>query len=327
MSSPTSARTNLSAAQRFALGIAIPTFNRPKQLRVCLRFLLAQDQSHDTFEVLVVDNGPDPATRAVAEEFSGSSLNIRYTVEPTRGVSHARRRAWQEIRSDVITYLDDDVVVAPDWARRVIETMADAPSSVGALGGPIHDVDHIADPPQFTSAPETGLNLGPDLRYLEPHEHIWGSNMSYRVPALREVDAYGEELGHVGDRPGAHEDVIIQHQLRSAGYSVLYQPALQVVHASWRAHATDRQKEQLAYWSGVDDARMERYLNPLDPAERARRIRARLIRLRAQAAAWRHARNAGDAGGQWDARLAVLRSLGYMRGQIRPLSIQPGQKR
>lgn len=310
----------------YAIGVAIPTLNRAESLRVCLRYLLAQDQPHDTFEVLVVDNGPHPDTRAVVDEFAHTSLNVRYTVEPTPGVSHARRRAWQEIRSADIAYVDDDVVVAPDWVRLIIETMAQAEPSVAALGGPIHDVDHITDPPQFTSAPESGLNLGAELRNVEPDEHIWGSNMIYRVEALREVDAYGEDLGHIGDRPGAHDDILIQHQLRRAGYSVLYNPALQVVHASWRAHATDRQKERLAYWSGVDDAQMERYLDPLAPAERARRIRSRVTRLRAQAAAWRHARSGRDSAGQWEARLAVLRSIGYVRGQIRPLSIKPGQK-
>jgi glycosyltransferase involved in cell wall biosynthesis len=49
------------------MSVVVPTRNRPELLARCLAALLRQDFAPDDYEIIVVDDGPDPTTRHVVE--------------------------------------------------------------------------------------------------------------------------------------------------------------------------------------------------------------------------------------------------------------------
>lgn len=308
----------LSADQRVRLTIAICTFDRPKDLEQCLLSLCRQDANPNLFEVLVVDNGPNESTAAVAERFAESALPVRYVVEPRRGTTYARRTAWRSAAGELVAYVDDDAAVCPQWVSRLISAFDREPSTVAMIGGPVHNVLGLSDPLPFTDSPQNGLNLGPGPRLLDDEEMLWGCNFAFRRAAMAKVNAHGEDIGPKGKRPGANEDILVQFQLIRGGYDRLYDPSVQIVHNSWRATADDQTLDRLAFWTGFDDAQMDRILEGPDIWQRGSRIWARMGRLRAQSAAWLHARRTQSPTETRNSRRAVIRSLGTVGGMLWP---------
>ena len=58
---------------------------------------------------------------------------LRNVFEPRQGLSHARNRALAEAKGDIVSFIDDDVVVAPDWLAAVCDAFAAYSASV--VGG------------------------------------------------------------------------------------------------------------------------------------------------------------------------------------------------
>jgi len=92
--------------------IIIPTYNRSELLRKTLDGISRQTELAFIKEVIVVSDGSTDSTRDVAEQFSGR-LPIRVLEQARRGVSRARNYGMREAKSDVVLFLDDDIVPGP----------------------------------------------------------------------------------------------------------------------------------------------------------------------------------------------------------------------
>jgi GT2 family glycosyltransferase len=101
-----------------AVSVVIPTCRRPGLLVRCLRALLVQDLKPARYEVIVVDDGADPATRTLVRDaaVSGRCLRIRYIpVTQRRGPAAARNTGWRAARAPVIAFTDDDCIPTRSW--------------------------------------------------------------------------------------------------------------------------------------------------------------------------------------------------------------------
>lgn len=300
-----------------AVTIVVCTLNRPGQLRTCLQSLASQ--SNGNFEVLVVDNGPSEDVLGVALGCSLKSMAVRYVPEGHRGLTYARRRAWKCATGTYVAYLDDDAVASPLWVSSIIEGFSKAGPTAGMMGGPVNNAALGEGPWPFTDAPgESGLDLGKDFRNLNLEEDLWGGNSAFPRRVLVELDAFGERLGHRHGHPGANEDILIQRLIERAGLTRIYNPAMQIVHDSWRATATDRGLDRLAFYTGVDNEMMLRLLGHNSWSERVTVIKERLVRLRIQLAAGLRAYRRNDETAAREARRASMRSAGYIVGAAWP---------
>ena len=86
---------------------------RPQTLRRVLDSLGAQTYSKDRWELLLVDNASDEPL-ATAWPLSWHP-NARHVREDELGLTPARLRGIRESRGDVLVYIDDDNVPAPDY--------------------------------------------------------------------------------------------------------------------------------------------------------------------------------------------------------------------
>jgi GT2 family glycosyltransferase len=113
-------------------------------------------------------------------------------VEPIRpvGVSYARNRGAERATAPIVAYIDDDEVVDPTWAGKVVEGLAD----VDAAFGPIEPFGEDGRPHCPTDFGET--------RVFEPDALPWvvgsGGNMAFRRQALAELGGFDLRTG-----PGA----------------------------------------------------------------------------------------------------------------------------
>ncbi len=103
-----------SKPDRPLVSAVIPTRDRPQLLACAVRSALRQ--TWPNLEVLVVVDGPDPATEAQLETITDPRLRVLFLAEQ-RGGSDARNAGVRAALGEWIAFLDDD----DEWLPRKIE--------------------------------------------------------------------------------------------------------------------------------------------------------------------------------------------------------------
>ncbi|WP_234735579.1 glycosyltransferase [Tellurirhabdus bombi] len=110
------------------VSIVLPTDKRPELLNRCLEALMRQSLPYHTFEVIVVDDADDSATRQVVEAAAQRSKTtpIVYLAQPQRrGPVAARNRGWREAKGSIIGFTNDDCIPGDDWIRNAVDAFID----------------------------------------------------------------------------------------------------------------------------------------------------------------------------------------------------------
>ncbi|MDE7286504.1 MAG: glycosyltransferase family 2 protein [Lachnospiraceae bacterium] len=110
---------------RVILSIVIPTKNRANMLKKVLESIMEQKADQEAFEVIVIDNGSTDETKVVAKEYKKKIKNYRYIYDARPGLHVGRNRGLLESQGDVIGYLDDDVILFPNWINTVLSAFED----------------------------------------------------------------------------------------------------------------------------------------------------------------------------------------------------------
>jgi glycosyltransferase involved in cell wall biosynthesis len=90
------------------ISVIVPTRDRARLLREALASIRALESDAMTFEILVGDNGVDPASRAAAEEFGAIYIKV-----DRNGAGAARNAGLKAATGAFIAFLDDDDVWLP----------------------------------------------------------------------------------------------------------------------------------------------------------------------------------------------------------------------
>jgi GT2 family glycosyltransferase len=100
--------------------VAICTRERPEDLERTLAAVCALEPAPHA--IIVVDNAPSTArTRAVVARFP----QVRYVIEPVRGLNRARNRALREAGTEVVAFTDDDATPEPRWLESLLVNFRD----------------------------------------------------------------------------------------------------------------------------------------------------------------------------------------------------------
>ncbi|MCG6550692.1 MAG: glycosyltransferase [Candidatus Magnetominusculus sp. LBB02] len=120
---------------RYKTSIIIPTYNRPDDLTNCIESILKQTQLPD--ELIVVDDGnlPEPPLKARCEQIGISYI---YFKKDKPGSSASRNKGIELSTGDIVFFLDDDVVLFPDYIEQIMNIYTTADSeAIGGVGGAI----------------------------------------------------------------------------------------------------------------------------------------------------------------------------------------------
>jgi GT2 family glycosyltransferase len=112
--------------------IIIPTYNRPKQLALCLQALNGLTYPRDRFEVIVVDDGSHTSLDSIVESIS-DRLSVRLITQSNSGPAMARNQGAAEARGDFLAFTDDDCVPSPNWLDALADAFRAAPDC--GIGG------------------------------------------------------------------------------------------------------------------------------------------------------------------------------------------------
>ncbi|HWR37615.1 MAG TPA: glycosyltransferase family 2 protein [Clostridia bacterium] len=225
---------------RISFTAIIPTKNRAHDLTLAVRSLL--QQSVLPAEVLIVDQSPDDQSRICVEQEFASALaqvdNVKLTyihdIEITGGAT-ARNRAMQVASGDIWLFLDDDVVLEPDFIEQLMNAYARYPEATGVSGV----VTNYPKPPLFFRVWNTLFVRGPfhddrqpiywhaeQLRHSDPIPvtRFGGGLMSFRAETIRNC-IFDPNLTGVSDG----EDVQFCSRLPE-GSVLLIAPRARLVH-------------------------------------------------------------------------------------------------
>jgi glycosyltransferase involved in cell wall biosynthesis len=183
-----------------------------------VRAVLEQRPEGCDVEVIVVDDGSTDATAAVAGAAGARVL----VLGPTEGnPAAARNRGAAVARGDVVTFLDSDCLPEPGWLEAIVRALGAGAQVVGGA---------LDLPPGLPASARCDYYCG----WYHVHSRRAGGVVSNHPPgnlSLRR-DAFLRTSGFVERHPiaYAHEELVLQAELRRAGAAIHFEPAAVVFH-------------------------------------------------------------------------------------------------
>lgn len=223
------------------ISVIIPCHNAAQRLPQTLAHIAAQQVSPELrWEVILIDNASTDNTSQVALHAwpANAPAPLRAVLEPRLGANYARERGFAEAKYEIITFVEDDNWIAPDWLTLVVEVMDQHPE-IGACGGLNEAVCEI-NPPDWFERYAYCYAIGPQGK--EPGDITWtrgylfGAGLTVRKAAWHQLVQEGFRL-RLPDRQGAQTntinsggDVEICSALRLSGWQLWYEPGLKLRH-------------------------------------------------------------------------------------------------
>jgi peptidoglycan/xylan/chitin deacetylase (PgdA/CDA1 family)/GT2 family glycosyltransferase len=198
------------------LSIVIPTYQRPRRLRACIESLIAQKGLQQRLELIVVLDGPYPAT----EEMLGGltpPFPLRVVVQDHAGQAAARNRGVEEAQGRYVLFVDDDIVVGERLVAAHLEALRAGDRVVG-----IGRIDKLLSPraPHWSRSRQTvwrnhydRLASGREPRFSD----TYGGNLSLPRSDFLAVGGFALDLV-------VEHDVELGYRLARAGMAFVYIP-------------------------------------------------------------------------------------------------------
>lgn len=268
----------------YDISVLIPTRKNIASLESTLASVMSQATSIG-YEIIVLDNGCDPVLQdKVTQIAQRSAIRIKYKVVPEPGLHCGRHAGAYNAQSDLLLYVDDDIIADPAWLQAIVEAFADP--AVQLVGG--RNLPHYAtEPPAWvdglkSTLPNGGwalgylslLDLGDKPITMDPN-YIWGLNFAIRKEALKKLGGFNpdgmpwELRRYRGDGESA-----VTRKAKAFGLKAVYRPDALVYHQVPKSRLTVEYFERRAHLQGISDSytyiRQNRGVGPLPwPAEGA----------------------------------------------------------
>ena len=207
------------------LTVIVPTRDRPEMLERCLDALRVSTGTDD--EIIVVDSASRDAARIAAIASAAGARLVRCD-QP--GVNRARNAGWRAAYSQLLAYVDDDVVVDPGWADALATAASTNPSAAFITGRSNALGEASAHSEVATKNDDAPAMLDRTTRGDLGH----GNNLLVRASALSVIGGWDQAMG-VGARFKSAPETDLYDRLFAAGFTGRYEPGALVHHDQWRA--------------------------------------------------------------------------------------------
>jgi GT2 family glycosyltransferase len=247
----------LMAAKARSLTVAICTHQHPEDLERCLDRLSTLRGNGERFELLVIDNAPsDDRTRTVVER----RQDVRYIRESRPGLDFARNRALREATTDLIAFVDDDVIVDQLWLLGLRQALAQHPDAA-AVTGLVFPAELATDAQvlferrggfqkHFTTTCFSSSLYNHPFYPCLGGKFGTGCNMALVRSIALELGGFDEALDAGAALPGGG-DADMFYRIVRAGYPLVYEPQFVVFHRHRREYAQLRRQYCRSWGQGL----------------------------------------------------------------------------
>jgi GT2 family glycosyltransferase len=217
------------------VSVVVITRNRPRELEVCLRSVLAS--SFSNFELVVVDQSAQSTSETIVARFAAQDRRVRLVRDNGTGAARARNIGARETTGEIVVFTDDDCEVANDWLGLIVKSLSEDPQ-VGIAYGSVIPAPHDKRTGFIVGfLPKRRLRLTGRLSKLR--DKGISANVALRRSALEATGGFDEMLG-----PGSYfacaEDLDLTYRVLSKGCALLHVPEARVVHHGLRDFRTGR---------------------------------------------------------------------------------------
>jgi glycosyltransferase involved in cell wall biosynthesis len=186
------------------------------------------------WEVLVIDNASTDNTALAARQYWGDDgpAPLRVVQEPRLGLSYARERAFNEARYEIVSFIDDDNWITPEWVTTAWHCMAED-HHLGAVGSANTAVADVALPDWFArySNYYAAWDFPPDATIAT--SFLVGAGMTIRKSVwywLKNHGFHSQLTGRLGTSLSSSEDVELGCAILLAGWKIRLEPRLKLRH-------------------------------------------------------------------------------------------------
>ncbi len=186
----------------------------------------AQRQTVAPTEIVVVVDHNETLYQLASRELDAVTvLRNRYD----RGVSGNRNTGAEHTATELVAFLDDDVVVPPDWLSRLIEPFDD-PTVVGTGGAiePIWNAPSWWVPKEFLWA--FGASYVGMPTTTATVRNVWSASMVVRRTAFEAVGGFRTDFGKIGDRSRPEDTELCIRMAQTSGGVWRYVPDAVIGH-------------------------------------------------------------------------------------------------
>lgn len=219
---------------QLACSVVIPVYNRSDLLRAVLDGLTRQTISPREFEVLVCDDGSTECLDPTIASFADSLPRLRHLKQSNQGPAAARNLGIVHAESDIVMFLDSDVVPG-EW---VVEALINGLAAHSDWQGAEAKLQPIGGQDSF----------GWDAPRSDNGGHYHTAGIAYRKSVLEEIGGLDENFSRA-----ACEDVELAYRVLQRGPigfvpdAVVYHPRRRRTAAScWKARKNWRYVQMLA---------------------------------------------------------------------------------
>jgi GT2 family glycosyltransferase len=204
---------------RPSISVVIPTRNRLDMLRLTLE-ALDQQESQQSFEVIVADNGSTDGTSDFLKAAAPKRFPLKSIAVSRAGASRARNRAIEAASANRILLLDDDTLPDPGTVAKHAPSAPDRDDEIGIQGLIEWDPQMPITPLMRFLAPEGHQFYFKNLRAEQPipYARILGCNLSAPARWFRE-EPFDENFS-----VAAFEDTELGYRWFRRGWSTIYRP-------------------------------------------------------------------------------------------------------
>ena len=206
------------------VSVVIPTKNRSPLLAETIERIESQTVPREQYEVIVIDNDSNDATRSVLEQKAKTYPNLKIGWQKKPGAAATRNAGLRLAAYAMVLFIDDDVRAEPGLIQAHLDCHQKNPNSsvIGAISMPWGDT---TDP---------FLRYLRDRRILNPYTPSKGAidftyyhtcNASTPTQMLQKVGGFNENFSIYG-----MEDIELGYRLEKAGSRMVFAPDAQAVH-------------------------------------------------------------------------------------------------
>lgn len=192
------------------VSVVIPCFNQAHFLPEAIESALAQ--THSPLEVIVVDDGSEDNTAAVAARFDA----VRCLRQRNEGAPSARNHGMRKSKGEFVLFLDSDDRLLTQAVAAGVRALGEAPECAAAVGG-CRNIDAGGQPLDVPSQPL--IHTDHYLALLKSCFILSGSSVLFRRCALEEVGGFDSALA-LGDDYDLYLRIARRHPLSCHGQVV-----------------------------------------------------------------------------------------------------------
>jgi glycosyltransferase involved in cell wall biosynthesis len=193
--------------------IQLCTYNRAPLLERVLDACFEQTVASDGYEVVLVDDGSSDDTPAVIERARDRAACAFTPIRQSNsGLATGRNAGIARARGERIIFIDDDVLVLPNFVEQHLHSAGRHPHAI-VRGGAI-EVESFDDlPPPVWGIQNYSGN------------YFWTTNVSAPLASIRAAGGFDESFSEYG-----WEDIELGLRLRAAGTKAVFNPKALAYH-------------------------------------------------------------------------------------------------